>query len=627
MKSLWARRLVLVAGLGGLGCNGQSVAPPGSVSGASIRVYVDADGSGGFNSGDIAVAGMNVTLAGSGADPIVAPTDAEGYALFPAVPAGTWVATVEGTPPAGAILSTAARLTIEAPYEGGVLAAEFRFVYQPGSLSGVVYRDDDANGVFTPGTDFPATGAAVDLFAGTDTTAEPLAEALTDGTGAFTIDRVRPGNYTLRITPPFPTMAIVGGPVHAVTVLPDAPATFDATFTGTAILSVTDAKASPGSVVTIEGTVSVAPLTFRTQGDNLYMQDATGGLQVFDVTPGSGLQVGDNIRVTGLMGAFSGEQQIVRIDATTLPTVLLLGAGTPPTPRTVTAADIVARTYEGQLVTISDAVLGTIPGGTAAAYNLPFTAPPNVAFTVRIEAGVGATVTRGSWTSGATYSVTGVLGSFNGTAQLKPRGAGDIVFGAPPVLSIATAKARPAGDTVTVAGVVTVPQGAFRTQGDNIYLQDNTAGMQIFDVDPALGLVVGDSIRVRGLMGAFNGEVQMVRFDAVTRPTVIDLGTGTTPAPRVVTVAEIIARTFEGQLVRITDAVLVTVGGGTGASYNNTFQVGGTNFTVRIEAGVGASVLRASWTVGNTYTITGVLGSFTGTAQLKPRGTADIVLQ
>jgi DNA/RNA endonuclease YhcR with UshA esterase domain len=357
------------------------------------------------------------------------------------------------------------------------------------------------------------------------------------------------------------------------------------------------------------------------------MQDATGGLQVFDVTPGSGLQVGDNIRVTGLMGAFSGEQQIVRIDATTLPTVLLLGAGTPPTPRTVTAADIVARTYEGQLVTISDAVLGTIPGGTAAAYNLPFTAPPNVAFTVRIEAGVGATVTRGSWTSGATYSVTGVLGSFNGTAQLKPRGAGDIVFGAPPVLSIATAKARPAGDTVTVAGVVTVPQGAFRTQGDNIYLQDNTAGMQIFDVDPALALVVGDSVKITGLMGAFNGELQMVRFDVATRPTVVDLGGGTAITPRTITVADLVARTYEGELVQITDAVLTVIPSGTSASYNLTFDIGGTTFTGRIEAGVGATVTRATWTVGNTYTIVGVLGSFNGAAQLKPRGAGDITLQ
>jgi hypothetical protein len=590
-------------------------------------VYVDADGSGGFNAGDAAIAGMTVVLTHSSGTTLSAQTDTDGLAAFPSVPAGSYVATLDGPPQVGAVLGTAERLALEATFQGSTISGEFRFVYRPGSLSGVIYRDDDSNGVFTPGTDFPATGADLALFAGTDTLADPVAEAVTDGDGAFAFERVRPGSYTLRIAPPFPTMTIVGGALRTIDIAPDGDATFETTFSGTAIQSVTDAKAAAGQVVTIEGTVSVAPLTFRTQGDNLYMQDASGGLQVFDVTPGSGLQVGDNIRVTGLMGAFSGEQQIVRINTTTFPTVLLLGSGAPPTPRGVSAADVVARTYEGELVTVTDAVLGTIPGGTGAAYNLPFTAPPNVAFTVRIEAGVGATVTRATWTSGATYSITGVLGSFNGTAQLKPRGSSDVVFGAAPVLTIAQAKAEPAGDTVTVRGIVTVPQGTFRTQGDNIYLQDATGGMQIFDVDPAIGMVVGDSVRITGLMGAFNGELQIVRFDPTTRPTVIELGAGTPVVPRVVTVADIIARTYEGELVQITDALLEVIPSGTGASYNLTADVGGTNFTIRIEAGVGATVTRANWTVGNTYTVTGVLGSFNGAAQIKPRGAADIILQ
>jgi hypothetical protein len=588
---------------------------------------VDADGSGGFAPGDPAVAGLTVVLTHSDGTALNATTDAQGLATFAAVPAGAYVATFQGTPPAGAVLGTGSRVHLEAPFEGATVTGEFRFVYLPGSLTGLVFRDDDSNGVFTPGTDFVGAGMDLALFAGSDTTVEPAAETLSDATGQFSFDRVRPGIYTLRIAPPFVTMSIAGGPLRTVDIGPDAGATVDVMFTGTAILPISDAKAAAGQVVTIEGVVSAGQGTYRTQDDNLYMQDASDGIQVFDLAPGQGLVAGDTIRVTGLMGAFAGEQEIVRINSTTLPTALRLGTGAPPAPRTVSAADIVARTYEGQLVTVTDAVCGAIPGGTSAAYNITFTAPPNVSFTMRIEAGVGAAVPRTFWTEGATYSLTGALGSFNGTAQLKPRGTGDIVFGAAPVLSIATAKQQPAGDTVTVAGVVTVAQFTYRTQGDNIYLQDNTAGMQIFDVDPALALAVGDSVRITGLMGAFSGELQMVRFDVSTRPTVVDLGAGTPIAPRAITVADLVARTYEGELAQITDAVLTVIPGGTSASYSLTFDVGGTAFTGRIEAGVGATVTRANWTVGNTYTLVGALGSFNGTAQIKPRGAGDITQQ
>jgi len=143
----------------------------------------------------------------------------------------------------------------------------------------------------------------------------------------------------------------------------------------------------------------------------------------------------------------------------------------------------------------------------------------------------------------------------------------------------------------------------------------------------ALGLVVGDSIRVTGLMGAFSGEAQIVQVNATTPPTVVDFGATTAPAPRNITAAQLVARTFEGELVRIADAVLTAVPGGTSAAYNLTFQDGGaTSFTLRIETPVVASVPRTFWTQNQTYaSITGVLGSFNGTAQLKPRGSGDIV--
>jgi hypothetical protein len=79
-------------------------------------------------------------------------------------------------------------------------------------------------------------------------------------------------------------------------------------------------------------------------------------------------------------------------------------------------------------VTVANVTLtSAIPGGTTG-YNLTFQDAAATSFTLRIETPVVANVPRTFWTQNQTYaSITGALGSFNGTAQLKPRGAGDIV--------------------------------------------------------------------------------------------------------------------------------------------------------------------------------------------------------
>jgi hypothetical protein len=123
---------------------------------------------------------------------------------------------------------------------------------------------------------------------------------------------------------------------------------------------------------------------------------------------------------------------------------------------------------------------------------------------------------------------------------------------------------------------------------------------------------------VRGRIDVFSGEVEIVS------PVVTRLGTAPVPAPRPVTGAQLVARTFEGQLARVDGAVVTAVGGGTGASYNVTFRApDGTSFTVRIEGATG--ILRSTFTVGRTYDVVGVLSVFNTTAQLKPRSAADLI--
>ncbi len=270
----------------------------------------------------------------------------------------------------------------------------------------------------------------------------------------------------------------------------------------------------------------------------------------------------------------------------------------------------------------ANARLRFAPTGTTGAYNLRFEGAAGDTFTVRIEAPVATPVPRSFWTAGAGYNVTGALGSFNAVPQLKPRGAADIQS----VVPIATAK-QDSGKVVLIEGVVTVATGTFRTQNDNAYMQDGSSGVQLFNLPTTLGLAVGDSIRVAGIMGAFAEERQILRFSVTSLPVVFRLGTTTPPAPRTVTGLEIKGLSFQGELVSATNVQLVAAPSPGTAAYNLNFVHAATDtFQVRIEAGVVPAVPRTGfWTSGAFYDLTGVLGRFNAVAQLKPRGAADIV--
>jgi hypothetical protein len=87
--------------------------------------------------------------------------------------------------------------------------------------------------------------------------------------------------------------------------------------------------------------------------------------------------------------------------------VVVLGTGTVPAPRSVTVADILARTFEGQLGFTADARLLAAPSAGTTAYTLTFADVTDNMFQVRIDAGVVPSVPRtGFWTAGARYNLT-----------------------------------------------------------------------------------------------------------------------------------------------------------------------------------------------------------------------------
>lgn len=189
-----------------------------------------------------------------------------------------------------------------------------------------------------------------------------------------------------------------------------------------------------------------------------------------------------------------------------------------------------------------------------------------------------------------------------------------------PVITIQDARARSAGDTVKVRGVVTARQGVFRH--DSFYMQDATGGVFVFGVDSALALARGDSVQVRGVRSSTRQEV-MIHSTSTVR-----LGTGTLPDPVTLTTSDLNAGLFQGRLGTLV-ATVDSVRGGT--AFNVYVRDAVDRARIYVDAGTGIPQTR--FPVDSTRTITGIVSVYDqdgdGTIEmfdyrLLPRDTADV---
>ena len=104
------------------------------------------------------------------------------------------------------------------------------------------------------------------------------------------------------------------------------------------------------------------------------------------------------------------------------------------------------------------------------------------------------------------------------------------------------------GDTFAVSGVVTYKSGS------NYYIQDDTAGIVLYD--NSLNLTRGQKVTVSGGLAKFNDLLELVKV------TVFSTEPGTLPTPKAVTIAEI-NDDVQAQLIKITGAKVKAVSGKT----------------------------------------------------------------
>ena len=296
-----------------------------------------------------------------------------------------------------------------------------------GKVTGQVFFDSDGNGVFDPvrGDDL-LSGATVTIAERGDST-RVLASTTTDANGAFSLESVPVGTHELRATATNGTR-FTCAPI-AVTVYVAEPAFTSAGARLSCRIDIVVAEARTlSSTITVGGIVTARPGVYR--NNNLYLQDATGGMQAFNVPGGTGIVEGDSVELTGPLGAFNQELQFSSVGS-----YRIVSRDRPFAPRVVTIPQLRAEFAEsgnrsrsiGELIEIKGARIILPAQNTAGSGTDGRIVVGTDELALRLDVNVNTNVTTAQFVpnANACYDVRGILGQFSSTLQIKPRSAED----------------------------------------------------------------------------------------------------------------------------------------------------------------------------------------------------------
>ena len=139
------------------------------------------------------------------------------------------------------------------------------------------------------------------------------------------------------------------------------------------------------------------------------------------------------------------------------------------------------------------------------------------------------------------------------------------------------------GHEVTIRGVVTVPTNVFSVENHELYVQDETGGVSVYEEErQSLVLELGDDVEVSGTVGQYNGKTEI--DDPVF---VLHNRDAPLPEPVQVTTEELCSQgeSFEGRLIAIQGVEIVG-----GEAWPVVEQEG--NFNMVIDDGTGRCAFR-----------------------------------
>jgi len=205
--------------------------------------------------------------------------------------------------------------------------------------------------------------------------------------------------------------------------------------------------------------------------------------------------------------------------------------------------------------------------------------------------------------------ITNAVTVGNVPAEQLPEEEGPI----PAAITVAEARTKAVGTTVTIEGVVTTEPGAFG--GQAFYLQDETAGIYVFQ--HTSGFHAGDKVKVTAATTIYNSEFELTDIIAIEKT-----GTASVPAPIEVTA---ITDANQGQLVQLKDVTIENIISATpvGSFEFDAVAADGTSTHIRVDTRTGVTDTSFPYVAGDKIDITGVSAIFKDVYQLKPRSLND----
>ncbi|UCG85496.1 MAG: OB-fold nucleic acid binding domain-containing protein [Gemmatimonadota bacterium] len=378
------------------------------------------------------------------------------------------------------------------------------------------------------------------------------------------------------------------------------------------VMSIAAARTRPvGEIVFVDGILLNDWGTFA--DSTVHVSDTSAsirGVRVPRVTSASG----DSVRFVGTVASRNGQKVI---DGAT---VFFLGVAQVPVPGKVTTG-VAASADAGRL----DAALVRIDSA-----RISDTVTVNQDFVITINDGSGAIdvvldddvgfnldlFTVPGPVPGAYLKVTGLLVPTGmGDWQVKPRFDVDLDLTVP-VITVATARARPAGEIVFTDGTMLNDWSAF---GDSTaHVADATGAIRGIRVRPTL-LMTGEIVRFVGTITTQNGQpviadVAAFSLEALSPPSAVPLATAEASTAR--------AGALDAALIRIQNCVITSTGA-SGGDFLMTVDDGSGPVVVVLDKDI--FVAFGEYTPGVIVNVTGLLvPTGSGTWVVKPRQETDV---
>ncbi len=298
-----------------------------------------------------------------------------------------------------------------------------------GEIDGFLFLDEGRTGFFDPfDGDRPLAGVPFEIRDRGTTRVFGSGAGLTGSDGRFAVSGLPVGTHDLWLDPAgLPEGALLCRNPRPVSIYMNEAAEALVAAEPVCLISIQEAKdAGIGAFVNVSGIVTSFPGQLR--GQYTYIQDGSAGVRIFSaLLEGQGIEVGDRLTLTGEMAIFNNDLQLVDPGLDEIEP----GVGA-PTPQTTTTGALAeagpapAHPLQGRLVVVRAAQLQTlfVTGGNRNAQINDGTG----AMEVRIEAALSAAgdAINERFTVGACYDIIGVVGNFQGTAQVFPRSFDDI---------------------------------------------------------------------------------------------------------------------------------------------------------------------------------------------------------